>query len=365
MMQGRRRPGAGGEVNGNVANYRSQDSKNKRRGPVVFNEPQKLHKMLADMGLGSRRELEDWIIAGRISVNSLPAHVGQRVGPEDKVRVNGKLIHIHFAQRAPRVLIYHKPEGEIVSRDDPEGRPSVFDKLPKVGGGRWIAVGRLDFNTSGLLVFTTSGELANKLMHPSYELEREYAVRLIGELTPEQSKKLTEGIELEDGIAKFNSLADGGGEGSNHWYRVTLSEGRNREVRRMFEAIGLTVSRLMRVRYGPFELPRRLARGKSEELKAEQVEKLLSVVPAKGRQRKGPAEEARPPVDGEAPTSPKRGRRRGPRKPREAGEGGNRAAPQQGAPSPQGGEGDAPARKRAPRRRRRPSAKPAAGGGEA
>lgn len=350
MMQGKRKPG-GPQVNGNVANYRSQDSRPKKRGPIVFSEPQKLHKMLADMGLGSRRELEDWIVAGRISVNALPAHVGQRVGPEDKVRVNGKLIHIHFAPRAPRVLIYHKPEGEIVSRDDPEGRPSVFDKLPRVGGGRWIAVGRLDFNTSGLLVFTTSGELANKMMHPSYELEREYAVRLIGELTEEQATRLTTGIELDDGIARFNALSDGGGEGSNHWYRVIISEGRNREVRRMFEAVGLAVSRLMRVRYGPFELPRRLHRGEAEELKPEEVSRLLTAVPASGKPRAKSGEAA--PGPGPAPGN---GRRRGPRKPREPGQG----APAGQAPvQTQRADGEAPARKRAPRRRRRPSAAPA------
>ncbi|WP_040570820.1 23S rRNA pseudouridine(2605) synthase RluB [Methyloversatilis thermotolerans] len=363
-MQGRRRPG--GDVNGNVANYRSPDSKSKRRGPVVFKEPQKLHKMLADMGLGSRRELEEWIIAGRVSVNSMPAHVGQRIGPEDKVRVNGKLIQIHFAQRAPRVMLYHKPEGEIVSRDDPEGRPSVFDKLPKVSAGRWIAVGRLDFNTSGLLVFTTNGELANKLMHPSFELEREYAVRLLGELTPEQAKQLVDGMELEDGIAKFNSLVDGGGEGANHWYRVTLSEGRNREVRRMFEAIGLTVSRLMRVRYGPFELPKHLARGKTLELKAEEVTRLMSVVPGKGKPRKGgasPAVEAEGAGAADAPSAARRGRRRGPRKPRVAGEG---AAPAPQAVRADGGpvEAEGTARKRPPRRRRRPATRPA-GQGEA
>jgi 23S rRNA pseudouridine2605 synthase len=364
-MQGRRRPG--GDVNGNVANYRSPDSKPKRRGPVVFNEPQKLHKMLADMGLGSRRELEDWIIAGRVSVNSMPAHVGQRIGPEDKVRVNGKLIQIHFAQRAPRVMLYHKPEGEIVSRDDPEGRPSVFDKLPKVSGGRWIAVGRLDFNTSGLLVFTTNGELANKLMHPSFELEREYAVRLLGELTAEQAKQLVDGIELDDGIAKFNSLADGGGEGANHWYRVTLSEGRNREVRRMFEAMGLTVSRLMRVRYGPFELPKHLARGKTQELKPDEVTRLMSAVPGKGKPRKAASDAPPPPGDageqGGAPTPARRGRRRSPRKPRPAGE--VSAVPQTvRAEGATGEQSDGAARKRPPRRRRRPAARPA-GQGEA
>lgn len=360
MMQGKRRPGP--QVNGNVANYKSPDARPKKRGPIVFTEPQKLHKMLADMGLGSRRELEDWIVAGRISVNALPAHVGQRVGPEDKVRVNGKLIHIHFAPRAPRVLIYHKPEGEIVSRDDPEGRPSVFDKLPRIGGGRWIAVGRLDFNTSGLLVFTTSGELANKMMHPSYELERQYAVRLIGELSEENTRKLLEGVELEDGMARFNSLTDGGGEGSNHWYHVTIAEGRNREVRRMFEAVGLTVSRLTRVRYGPFELPPRLRRGQSEELKPEEVARLMAAVPSKGspRAKQGGG---RPPAAEGAPGAKPQARRRGPRKPREAAGGAQSSAPAaaQGVQGQGAATGDAPARKRAPRRRRRPSNRPAEG----
>ena len=224
------------------------------RNLLVTDPEPKLHKALADAGLGSRRELEDWIVAGRVSVNGMPAHVGQRIGPDDKIRVNGKLVQLRFAQsRLPRVLIYHKPEGEIVSRDDPEGRPSVFDKLPRLKAGRWITVGRLDFNSCGLLVVTNNGDLANRMMHPRYELEREYAVRVLGELTDEQRQQLLDGVMLEDGPAKFNTLIDKGGEGSNHWYHVTLNEGRNREVRRMFESIGLTVSRLMRVRYGPIE----------------------------------------------------------------------------------------------------------------
>lgn len=217
--------------------------------------------MLAQAGVASRREIEELVIAGRISVNGLPASLGQKIGPGDRVKLNGKLIPLRFAQRSPRVLIYHKPEGEIVSRDDPEGRPTVFERLPLLNKGRWLAVGRLDFNTSGLLLFTNDGELANRLMHPRYELTREYAVRLLGSLTDEQAQSLTEGIQLEDGPARFLSLVDAGGEGVNHWYRVTLSEGRNREVRRMFESVGLTVSRLMRVRYGPVELPARLKRG--------------------------------------------------------------------------------------------------------
>ncbi|MCK2087960.1 pseudouridine synthase [Thauera aromatica] len=232
-----------------------------RAAPTTLSEPERLQKVLAQAGVASRREIEEWVVAGRISVNGLPAALGQKIGPGDRVKVNGKLVPLRFTQRSPRVLMYHKPEGEIVSRDDPEGRPTVFERLPLLRKGRWLAVGRLDFNTSGLLLFTNDGDLANKLMHPRYELEREYAVRLLGELTEEQAKSLTEGIQLEDGPAKFTSLRDEGGEGANHWYRVTISEGRNREVRRMFEAVGLTVSRLMRVRYGSVELPARLKRG--------------------------------------------------------------------------------------------------------
>jgi len=240
----------------------------------------KLHKALADAGFGSRRELEEWVAAGRVSVNDEPAHVGQRIGHGDKVRVNGKLVNLKFASRLPRVLLYHKPEGEIVSRDDPEKRASVFEKLPKVNGGRWIAIGRLDFNSCGLLLFTTSGDLANRLMHPRYGLERDYAVRVLGELTPEAVTQLTTGIELPDGPARFLRFAEGGGEGANHWYNVTLAEGRNREVRRMFEAVGVKVSRLMRVRYGPVPLPPGLKRGQHRELDTAEVEQLLKLLKA-------------------------------------------------------------------------------------
>ena len=178
----------------------------------------KLQKALADAGFGSRRELEEWISAGRISVNAQPAHIGQRIVPADKVRVNGKLVHLRFAaERRQRVLLYHKPEGEIVSRDDPQGRPSVFDKLPKMRGGRWIAVGRLDFNSCGLLLLTNDGALAERLMHPRSEIEREYAVRVVGELSQQCKQRLTEGVELEDGLAHFGRLIDGGGEGTNRW----------------------------------------------------------------------------------------------------------------------------------------------------
>jgi 23S rRNA pseudouridine2605 synthase len=246
-----------------------------RTGVAAQATPERLHKVLAQSGIGSRRDMEDMIISGRVSVNGLPAHVGQLVGPADRVKVNGKLVTVKFSGRLPRVVIYHKPEGEIVTRDDPEGRETVFDALPRMNGGRWIAVGRLDFNTSGLLLFTSSGELANRLMHPRYEMVREYAVRVLGDITEEKLDQLREGIELEDGPAHFESIEDGGGEGANHWYRVTLCEGRNREVRRMFEAVGTTVSRLIRVRYGPFLLPPYLKRGKTRELEDSEVEALM------------------------------------------------------------------------------------------
>jgi len=235
----------------------------------------KLHKVLADVGMGSRRDMEDLIIQGRVSVNGLPAHIGQRIGPTDQVRINGKPVHRKIASKPPRVILYHKPAGEIVSQSDPEGRPTVFDRLPKARQGRWIAVGRLDFNTEGLLLFTTSGELANRLMHPRYGVEREYAVRILGELGQDSMAQLKTGIQLDDGEAKFLRLTIGGGDGANRWYHVALSEGRNREVRRMFETVGHTVSRLLRTRYGMFLLPPRLRRGKWEEVSPEGVGSLM------------------------------------------------------------------------------------------
>ena len=236
-------------------------------------QSEKLHKVLADAGIGSRRDMEELIVAGRVSVNGEPAHIGQRVMATDQVRVNGKpLPPRRAAGRPPRVLLYHKPVGEIVTQDDPEQRPTVFEKLPKVSGGRWVAVGRLDINSEGLLIFTTSGELANRLMHPRYEVEREYAVRILGELAEEQRQRLLDGVDLDDGPAKFSRIEDAGGQGANHWVRVVISEGRNREVRRMFEAVGLTVSRLIRTRYGAVQLPRSVARGRYYELAPEWVQ---------------------------------------------------------------------------------------------
>jgi 23S rRNA pseudouridine2605 synthase len=231
--------------------------------------------VLAQCGYGSLRGLEELIIAGRITVNRLPAGVGQKVGPNDQVRINGELVRLRFAAPRVRVLLYHKPAGEIVSRADPEGRPTVFDKLPRLGSAKWIAVGRLDFNSEGLLMFTTLGELANRLMHPRYEVEREYSVRVMGTLTPDQERQLLEGIELDDGPAKVLALADGGGEGANHWYKIVLPEGRNKEVRRMFDALGLMVSRLIRTRYGVVNMPPQLKRGQMIELEREELDALM------------------------------------------------------------------------------------------
>lgn len=238
-------------------------------------EAPKLHKLLAQIGIASRREIEELIMAGRISVNGEPAHIGQRILFSDQVRMNGKLLKLPVQPPKTRVLVYHKPAGEVSTTRDPEGRPTVFAKLPQIKHARWVSVGRLDLNTEGLLVFTTSGELANRLMHPRYEIEREYAVRVLGELSDEQMRQLREGVQLEDGPANFLSIEPCGGEGANRWYRVTIKEGRNREVRRMFEAVGHTVSRLIRVRYAHLPLPNLLRRGQWAELDERDVGELM------------------------------------------------------------------------------------------
>ena len=239
-------------------------------GPKRVLQPQpetpKLHKVLAQAGLGSRLEMEQLILEGRISVNAEPAHIGQRIQFGDTVKVNGKPVRVRIDPPPPRVIAYHKPAGEVVTHDDPQNRPTVFRRLPKLFQGKWQSVGRLDINTEGLLLLTSSGELANKLMHPRFGLEREYAVRVLGPLSSEEKKRLVEGVTLEDGQAQFGSIEAGGGEGANCWYRVTISEGRNREVRRMFEAVGHAVSRLIRIRYGAVVLPRGLKRGAFVEL---------------------------------------------------------------------------------------------------
>ncbi|SER08378.1 23S rRNA pseudouridine2605 synthase [Nitrosomonas sp. Nm51] len=238
----------------------------------------KLQKLLAQKGLGSRREMEALIAAGRVSINGRKAVLGDRVGAKDRVQIGKRIIRFDLAERLPRILLYHKPEGEIVTRLDPEGRPTVFDKLPHLRSSKWIAIGRLDFNTSGLLIFTTDGSLANRLMHPRFEVEREYAVRIIGQLTSEQIIQLTTGIQLDDGSASFDQLTELGGENINRWYRVILKEGKNREVRRMFETLGITVSRLMRVRFGPINLPARIKRGKWLELDEKETRRLLTLL---------------------------------------------------------------------------------------
>jgi 23S rRNA pseudouridine2605 synthase len=235
---------------------------------VLAPEPDapKLHKVLAQAGIGSRRDMEQLILEGRISVNGEPAHIGQRISFGDQVRVNGKPIRVQIAPPAPRVLAYHKPAGEVVSHDDPQNRPTVFRRLPKLKQGKWQSVGRLDLNTEGLLLFTSSGELANQLMHPRFGVEREYAVRVLGTLEPEARQRLLEGVKIDGQPASFKSIEDGGGEGVNRWYRVVITEGRNREVRKLFDAVGLTVSRLIRIRYGSLVLPRGLKRGVWVEL---------------------------------------------------------------------------------------------------
>ena len=252
--------------------------KNEKSLTSQFTASQKLHKLLAQTGLGSRREMEKLIASGHVTINKKIAEIGDRASKDDVVKIKKRIVHLNFGKTLPRVLLYHKPEGEIVSHNDPHNRPSVFDKLPKLNTSKWVSIGRLDFNTCGLLIFTTDGALANRLMHPRYEVEREYAVRIIGQLSLSQIKLLTTGIELGDGSAKFISLVDQGGKGSNHWYHVVLKEGRNREIRRMFETIGITVSRLIRVRFGSIRLPPRLRRGNSVELSKEEIERLFELL---------------------------------------------------------------------------------------
>nr|WP_311476180.1 pseudouridine synthase [uncultured Neisseria sp.] len=262
-----------------------------RRSDLSRFEPERLQKVLAASGVGSRREMEEWISNGWVTVNGRVAQLGEKVTPDDHVTVKGSIIKLKWADRLPRIILYYKQEGEIVSRDDPQGRVSIFDRLPQAASSRWVAIGRLDINTSGLLILTTSGELVQRFAHPSFEVEREYAVRVLGELTTEQMRVLTEeGVMLEDGLAKIERIYEQGGEGANKWYNVVIKEGRNREVRRIFESQGLTVSRLVRVGFGPIGLPNRLKRGQFYELNPAEVANIIKwadmLLPGERRRKK-------------------------------------------------------------------------------
>ena len=248
------------------------------RRPGSGDEPVRLQKLLAEAGLGSRRQIEGWISEGRVRVNGQLAKLGDQATRADRIRVDGRDVTLKPKRDSEtQIIVYHKPEGELVTRRDPEERPTVFRRLPRPKQGRWIAVGRLDINTSGLILFTTDGELANRLMHPSREIEREYSVRILGEVAPETLERLTAGIELDDGPAKFERITEQGGTGANHWYNVVLREGRNREVRRLWEAAGCTVSRLIRIRYGNVELGRRLFPGNWRPLTDEERAELMAL----------------------------------------------------------------------------------------
>jgi 23S rRNA pseudouridine2605 synthase len=294
-------------------------------------ESPKLHKVLAQAGLGSRLEMEQLILEGRISVNAEPAHIGQRIQFGDTVKVNGKPIRVHINPPPPRIIAYHKPAGEVVTHDDPQNRPTVFRRLPKLFQGKWQSVGRLDLNTEGLLLLTSSGELANRLMHPRFGLEREYAVRVLGALNNEEKKRLLDGVMLDDGVAQFGSIEAGGGEGANCWYKVTISEGRNREVRRMFEAVGHAVSRLIRIRYGAMVLPRGLKRGAFVELGESDIAALTSAVSRSELRADPRAEPGQPAGEGGAEDQQRRGPRKNP---------GARGAPGRQR-SPNAGQGNA------------------------
>ena len=303
-------------------------------------ETPKLHKILAQAGMGSRLEMEQLILEGRISVNNEPAHIGQRIQFGDHIKVNGKPIRFRIDPPPPRVIAYHKPVGEVVTHDDPQNRPTVFRRLPKLNQGKWQSVGRLDLNTEGLLLFTSSGELANNLMHPRFGLVREYAVRVLGSLSKEEKQMLLDGVKLDDGIAQFGSIEAGGGEGSNCWYRVTISEGRNREVRRMLEAVGHAVSRLIRIRYGAMLLPRGLKRGAWMELDEADIAALVQAAGSAGAGNDG-VERVRTAEGAGRPAPRGPGMRRG------------------GPPAPRGAQRPGPARSGAP------SAGGNAGGGAA
>jgi len=312
-------------------------------------ESPKLHKVLAQAGMGSRLEMEQLILEGRISVNGEPAHVGQRIQFGDVIKVNGKPVRVRLTPPPPRVLAYHKPAGEVVSHDDPQNRPTVFRRLPRLYQGKWQSVGRLDLNTEGLLLLTDSGDLANRLMHPRFGLQREYAVRVLGALSNEEKQRLLDGVRLDDGVAQFASIEDGGGEGANCWYRVTIGEGRNREVRRMFEAVGHAVSRLIRIRYGAMMLPRGLKRGVWVELDQRDIDRLTA---AAGLHAAGDSEERLARPGGRHPAQ------RGKPAPKAGGKGGGR-----NFGNPPGSRGETPEVRRSSMFST-PAGKPPRGGGK-
>lgn len=284
---------------------------------------EKIQKLLAAAGIGSRREMEKAIAAGRVTVNGKVAGLGDRAGADDSLAIDGKRVALPEMGVAGRVIIYNKPEGEICSRQDPEGRPTVYDRLPRIKTGRWISIGRLDFNTTGLLLFTTDGELANALMHPSSTIDREYLCRVLGKVDDTMLQRLSEGVLLEDGVARFTDIVDGGGEGANHWYYVALMEGRNREVRRLWESQEVQVSRLKRVRFGSVFLPSSLRQGQWHEMEPKEVAAVyqLAGLPAPKAAKPMPQERqkvareqrrnrgARAPVNARRRTSGPRGRK--------------------------------------------------------
>lgn len=284
-----------------------------KASPPTNNE--KLQKVLARTGLGSRREMERWIQDGRVSVDGRPATLGDRVGRKARIAIDGKPLDAAPAEET-RCILYHKPTGEVCSRKDPQGRRTVFERLPKLKSGRWISIGRLDYNTSGLLLFTTDGELANVLMHPSSNIEREYMVRVMGEVDEDSLQRMIEGVMLEDGMARFTDIVDGGGDGINRWYYVVIMEGRNREVRRLWESQGFTVSRLKRVRYGEVFIPSKVKQGQWIELSPKEIKGLyrMAELPAKAVRRNTAKEREAMERQLTKRTKQAKGEKRGPRK---------------------------------------------------
>lgn len=274
-----------GEFDGDGVEFVAPDEVADKRVLLPDPDAPKLHKVLAQSGIGSRRDMEQAIQDNRVTVNGEVAHTGMRISFGDRIAIDGKPVRVRIAPPPTRVIAYHKPAGEVVSLDDPQQRPTVFRNLPRLSQGKWQSVGRLDLNTEGLLLFTTSGDLANKLMHPRFGVEREYAVRVLGTLEKEAKERLLAGVEIEGQAAAFKSVEDGGGEGVNRWYRVVITEGRNREVRKLFDAVGLTVSRLIRIRYGSVVLPRGLKRGACVDLSEDDVKLLRQLTAGQGEPR--------------------------------------------------------------------------------